>query len=477
MAGNNVIERVQVVLQAVTNKFKKSMEDARFAVKRLAVNMTNFGQVMALPLDRMRLLNNRFKVMKSTGGRLAASIRRLTHGMKGFRMEMLGVMFFGMMLRNMFMQLLNPVMEAFGVFDLFREMLLMLFLPIMEAIFPLMLQVIEWFINLPDPIKKVIGVLTLVMIAFGAVLQVIGSLGLGIGSLILFGPEISAVFSSLGIIVSGAFLAIAAIVLAVIIGIVVAWRENFGNIRGWFSVFWSGIKDMVGGALDIIMGIIDLFTSLIKGDFQGVLDALGKIWKGIIKLINGAAKIIVSIVVILGLGILRIFVGIGKTIVGFFKWVGRKVKGFFTGLWTKVKKWGAKMVKRMGEGISGAWKFVKDAILGLFPKWARDMIWNSGKFIITIFTSGSGSDDGDSGSSGPDQNDFIWRAGQGAQSINPNDTVVGFKGAVPDVLGGGEGINFSPTFNINVVDRFELQRILDDNNKKTVEDLRRLIKQ
>ena len=117
------IEKIQLVLQAVTTGFAKGLNRAQAQLKNVGKNMQGFGNVMKMPLQNFKELNGSMKVMKNNGGRLAYGMRNLTHGMRGFRMEMLGVMFFGMMLQKMFLGLLQPVMEAFGVFDLFRVML------------------------------------------------------------------------------------------------------------------------------------------------------------------------------------------------------------------------------------------------------------------------------------------------------------------------------------------------------------------
>jgi len=452
MLGNS-IERIQVVLNAVTDKFKKSINSAQMTMKGFKTQARNMADVMTQPLDKFREFTKSGQNMNMTGKRLATRFRLLTHGMKGFRMEMLGVMFFGMMLKNTFLQLLNPVMEAYGVFDLFREMLLITFLPIMDSIFPIMLQMMEWFMNLSDPVKKAIGVFVILGIILGTILFILGSFALGLGSLAMLGIEIGTVFSALGTAIGAVFSVIGIVIFAILVGILIAWKENFGNIRDWFKVFWEGIKQMLSGAFEVILGLVDLFVSIFKGDFEGIKSAVGRIWRGIINFFAGAIRVIIGLVVVFGIGVFRIVWGIGKTIIGFFKWLGTSIWKFFQGLWVSVRDWAKTMVSEM----------------------ARNMIWSAGRFIIKVFTRKVSTGDTNSGSI-PHKDDFIWRPGQGPISINPNDTLVGFKGAAPNLSGAG-GVNFSPTYNINVVDRYELNKIIDDNNRRMVEKLRGLIKQ
>ena len=69
-------------------------------------------------------------------------------------------------------------------------------------------------------------------------------------------------------------------------------------------------------------------------------------------------------------------------------------------------------------------------------------------------------------------NDFIMRPGQPLIKVNPNDTIVGFKGG----SGLGGGVNYSPTINIRV-DRMssdmDIKRLARKIGELTDRDLRR----
>ncbi len=67
-------------------------------------------------------------------------------------------------------------------------------------------------------------------------------------------------------------------------------------------------------------------------------------------------------------------------------------------------------------------------------------------------------------------NDFIMRPGMSPQRINPQDTVVGFKGGAPGGVGGSTVIN--NIFNGFTMD--DLRRELDSRDRRLVDDLRRL---
>ncbi len=72
-------------------------------------------------------------------------------------------------------------------------------------------------------------------------------------------------------------------------------------------------------------------------------------------------------------------------------------------------------------------------------------------------------------------NYFILRPGQSPISVNPQDTLVGFKGNSP--LGGVGNIEINQTLDINVSNTETMQRMIDDNNRRLVDDLRRIVKE
>lgn len=466
-----IIEKVQVVIQAVTQGFRRGLDRTNKKLMGAQKNMKGFGQVMMAPMENFKVMNKRMAVMKTGGGRLAHGIRNMTHGMRGFRMEMLGVMFFGMMLQRMFLGLLQPVMEAFGVMDLFRLMLLVLFLPIMETIFPYLLQMMEWFMNLPEPVKKAIGILVLIGVVVGTLLMIIGTFSLGIGSIIQMISAASGVLAGFGLSFTallGPILIAAAIIAAIAYGIWLAFQENFLNIRAFIEMIWDGITQFLGGAFDIIMGLVDFFTALFEGDLDKLWAAVIRIFTGIYNVIVGFFRAVIGFVgtVLIGVGrllwgIINILISIGQRIWGF-------LNDLFGGLPQKLFDWGVNMIKALAKGIISMTKVVVDAIWGLFPPWLRDLIVGAGTFVADVgagiwnFFTGGG------------QDDFIWRPGQGATAINPNDTLVGFKGEPP--FGGGGGGEANITNNFYGFTKDDLNRELDDRDRRLVDELRRLVK-
>jgi len=244
-------------------------------------------------------LKKSFKEMRTSGGRLGMQIKKLFLGFRGFRMEMLSVMFFGMGMKNMFMGLLQPVLQATGIFDLFSAVLTVVFLPILEVLLPYILRFADWLMNLSDRTKLIIGVLTILGIVLGLGMQLFGAIVLGIGGVIMaFSGLWNIISKILGAFLPSQFANIAASIILLIPSInIVQWAmDKFGEIWGgiWNIIepFWVQVKNEIsnfGSDLKTKLkeqGIdIDDWASKFKsalglgeGGLQGLWDSIKKKW-------------------------------------------------------------------------------------------------------------------------------------------------------------------------------------------------------
>ena len=154
-------------------------------IARFRTNIGDFNKTMAMSLDNMKKMEKANVTLRSAGARTANSIRKFTHGLRGFRMEMLGVMFFGMGLQRFFSGLLRPALELTGIFQLWTSVLQILFLPIALLLLEFMMPLFDWLMNLSAGTKLMIGKLVLLGLGIGALLFLFGMFALGIGSVIL----------------------------------------------------------------------------------------------------------------------------------------------------------------------------------------------------------------------------------------------------------------------------------------------------
>ena len=149
------------------------------------VAQQGFFKTMRMGLPEWQNFNKTGRQFTTIGGRMANRLRMMAHGMKGFKMEMLGVMFFGMSLYRVMTGLIKTSTDWLGVTEIFTTTLGILFLPVAELLLEWALAFLDWVLNLTEEQKTLIGYIVLFTAALGGVLLVIGSLALGIGSLIL----------------------------------------------------------------------------------------------------------------------------------------------------------------------------------------------------------------------------------------------------------------------------------------------------
>ena len=235
------------------------------------------------------------KGMKGTGNalkRFMGGYNRARMGMGRFHMELLSVMFAGMALNKVMMGLLQPAMQAAGIFDLWSAILTILFLPIVLAMLPFLLDLLDWVNSLSENDKKLIGTLVILGAALGFVLMMFGQLGLAIGGIHTVIGGLSAGFKALGIgstamsgqmtlfgtsaSAAGTSASASLLPIILIIGAIVAillilnemWKSNFGDIRGhvgrflqWFSgvyeTVFKPILDFMGKGIIFLVNVID----------------------------------------------------------------------------------------------------------------------------------------------------------------------------------------------------------------------------
>ena len=215
---------------------------------------------------KLGALRKNQKAAWQSGARWSAQIRKMTHGFRGFRMEMLGVMFFGMGLQKFFSDLLAPAMKLTGLTELLSSVLAVLFLPIILKIMDWLLPWIDRIMNLSEATKIFIGKVVVWGAVIGGIIFLIGMFSLGIGSLIMaFGGLISilaipliAAFTAFGAIMSlvpnwlkGALTAI-----LIFFGIMPIVKASNETVEEHGSI-WQRIGDWISGAISKVIGWLD----------------------------------------------------------------------------------------------------------------------------------------------------------------------------------------------------------------------------
>ncbi len=210
-------------------------------IARFKVQMGDFNKVMGMTLDQMKKMNKANVTIMSSGGRLANRFRNMTHGMRGFRMEMLGVMFFGMGMDKFFSGLLKPTLDLVGAFDVMNTTLAIGLLPTGIALLTnVFLPFQDWFLSQGPLVQELIGTFIVFGAIIGKITFLVGMFALGLGSLALV---LGGMFLPL-LIWAGMIILIAGL----IVGLIFLWK-NWEKISLKVKIALFAVSVVLGGLL------------------------------------------------------------------------------------------------------------------------------------------------------------------------------------------------------------------------------------
>jgi len=245
-----VEQRVKIILEG-SQETQKRLNKVSAAWSKFA-NNAKFGDVMKMNLKQMGSFNNSNLKLKNSSANVAWALRMFTHGLRGFRMEMIGITFFGVGLTRFVEGLLQPATDAAGVFDMWNDTLELFFLPSLVKLLPALTDLNTALEKSPKELKTAVGDLIIVLEALGVVLAVGGTLALGIGSLTTAFSDsktsadlLKSSLKSLKTVMKG---------ISLTIGLVVAWK-------------W--LKDAEAMAKDVKTTLADRFKLIFEGALAG----------------------------------------------------------------------------------------------------------------------------------------------------------------------------------------------------------------
>lgn len=268
------------------------------------------------------------------------------------------------------------------------------------------------FTNFSGTLAKLKPAIKVIVRAFGAITSTAGLIIAAIVALIAvfvglyrtnekFRSQVQTVWEAIKTGISIAVTAVKDLIMSVWTQITTFWAENQENIMATASTIWNvigkivttvmsaigaimqfiwpvvkalivstwgAIKNVIQGAIDVILGIIKTFTSLFRGDWQGV-------WDGIKQILGGALQAVWGVINLyfVGklLGPLKAFGSTAKTIV---QTVWNVIKGIFTNTLNAIKT----VVTTIFNGIKTTISTVLNGI-----KTTTTTIWNGIKSVIT----------------------------------------------------------------------------------------------
>ncbi|MEE3950766.1 phage tail tape measure protein [Peribacillus frigoritolerans] len=136
---------------------------------------------------------------------------------------------------------------------------------------------------------------------------------------------------------------------------------------------WGNIKGVISGALDVIMGLVKVFSGLFTGDF-------GKMWEGIKQVFSGALEFIWNYVQLMFWGkMLKGILSLGKLLLNSFKGMWTNIQGVFS----TVIKWIVDFVKNRFTAMNNTVNAITSTIFKVIST-----IWNGiYKFFISVMKS------------------------------------------------------------------------------------------
>jgi len=317
--------------------------------------------------------------------------------------------------------LLGPSLQMVGVFELLSSVLAIFFLPIaMFLLREFIIPLVKWLLDLDPTTQKVIGAIVLFGAALGTVLFFLGMFGLAMGGLTTtFAPVVAVILAIMSFGLVPLMLILGVVALAVV-AFWMAWKENFGNIRGWVEVIWESVKQIFEGIKEVISGIIDIVKGMFSGDTELILAGFKKVWEGVKKIVTGIGKTILGLFAVGGLVIIRL----GKAAFELGKAI---VTGIIRG------------IKHMVDAV-------RDAISDLIPDPVKKLIGWAGSAVGGAFGKAKG----------------LVGLQEGGIVTRPTLATIGERGpeaVIPLTKGGFGGVSVNITVNASVSNSIDLDML------------------
>lgn len=248
-------------------------------------------------------------------------------------------------------------------------------LPALTPLIAFFTKLIQGFSKLSPHTQKIIVVITAIVAVLGPIIVMIGTLIGAIGTII---PVITPIIGLL----SGPFLAVIAVVVAAIIGVILVFK-NWDKIVKWATKLWSGFSRWFG----------KLWQGLSKGIskiWKSITTFLSKTWTGIIKTAKKVLTPITNVFKFIFLLVQSVIQGIWTVITSMLKFefmliiklaktVFTPIVKFFSKIWGDIKK----VTSSVWNGISNTIKSVATVI----SNFLKPIFKGIGNFIGSVWNS------------------------------------------------------------------------------------------
>lgn len=346
------------------NVIKSSLRSALTPLQTLEKETANFqrqfGMMDVEPVERLDqtlkeagmtqgqftnfLKRNNMEVIKGVGvyDKLSGSIvsqgqavKLATIYSRRFKMEWLSIMFAGMALERVFHGIVKSQMDLYGITQMTSDMWTIVMAPAMDLVSQGLYDIIDKIMQLPESTQMTIGLIVLGGDVFAKIVGALGQIFLAIMGLKMLFPGLVAavaragggmlgIFKAIGAVFAGlsaTFLIVAAIIVAVLIGMYLAWKTNFLNMKETVQNFIDGIKQWFHGIIEIVKGVLMIIKGIFTGDFTLIKDGIVKIFKGLWDFLVGGFKAAFNLIAGIIKGALMIVYNIIKVLIDGVIWL------------------------------------------------------------------------------------------------------------------------------------------------------------
>jgi len=168
------------------------------ALKRLGLSLNDLNKELAKTWQVADKTGKITNTMVINNKELSNSLRGAAKQARAFKFEYLSVMFAGMALDRAFGGLVRTQLELFGVTSLMGDAWTTVMLPIMDLLTPILYSLIEAFMSMPEGAKLAIGGFVLLMASFGKFLAITGQVALAMMGFKMIGKDLAFNFKATG---------------------------------------------------------------------------------------------------------------------------------------------------------------------------------------------------------------------------------------------------------------------------------------
>lgn len=181
---------------------------------------------------------------------------------------------------------------------------------------------------------------------------------------------LSSIFSALYEVASAVFNAIATVV-EVVFGLIKSFWDNWGDeVLSSFKVLWDNMGTMISGFLDVITGLANFVSSVLKGDWQGAWEAIQMIFEGVWTAISAFLS---SVLETIKLGITVALGAIQTVFMSIFTAIFNFVSSIFSGMFNAITTTIGNIKTTIVDGFNAAIEYIK-ALPAQAVQWGSDMV-------------------------------------------------------------------------------------------------------